>query len=410
MSAEEKGGAARKAAGAKSASGYFLDPDRRPAAAFAFGIGCLLLALHHAGLSRLTPAYLAAWTCLLALPAGALPVVIMIERADAWRPQPETALLETLRGLLVLMPVAALLALPIPLAAPLLYAGPGSAGPDGPLALFGAAPPFLALRLGLYFALWTGLALLFARRGGEPWAKAGRIDDGRAVLGLGLHTVVGTLAAGDLVMSVGTNPALRFHASAFGLLVLAAWSSLALAAAILVAPPDVGPARRRHDRLTPLAVLLLVWAGLHLVQFLMLGAAADPEAAAWYRLRSGSAGRALALSAAAVVALAAVLTLRPGENRTRLVAAFAVAIHLAELFWFVTPSFRGSFRIGLTDVLALAGLVGLAMGLAPVVRRLVPGLAVTPAWPGRERARSGAPGLVAGDTARKPVVRPPEAS
>ena len=46
MSAEEKGGAARKAAGAKSASGYFLDPDRRPAAAFAFGIGCLLLALH----------------------------------------------------------------------------------------------------------------------------------------------------------------------------------------------------------------------------------------------------------------------------------------------------------------------------------------------------------------------------
>jgi hypothetical protein len=129
--------------------------------------------------------------------------------------------------------------------------------------------------------------------------------------------VVGTLAADDLVMSVGTDPGLRFHASAFGLLVLAAWSSLAIVPApggpgigrrdedrggerqtrprrqhqqaegAGIAPPDAGPARRRHDRLTPLAVLLLVWAGLHVVQFLMLGAAADPGAAAWYRLRAG---------------------------------------------------------------------------------------------------------------------------
>ena len=80
------------------------------------------------------PSYLAAWTCLLALPAGALPVAIMIERADAWRPQPETALLETLRGLLALMPVAALLALPIPFLAPLLYPWMHAAEPDGSFA------------------------------------------------------------------------------------------------------------------------------------------------------------------------------------------------------------------------------------------------------------------------------------
>ncbi|MEH3120107.1 MAG: hypothetical protein PGN25_21590 [Methylorubrum populi] len=386
MSVQEKGAAARKAAGAKSARGYFLDPARRPAAAFAAGLGCLLLAAHLAGLARLAPAYLAAWTCLLALPAGALPVVIMIERSDAWRPQPETALLETLRGLLALMPVAALLGLPIPFAAPLLFPA-GDLRPEGLSAAPWLAHLFLAGRLGLYFALWTGLALLFARRGGEPWGKAGRIDDGRAVLGLGLHTVIGTLVAGDLVMTAGAGAAGGFHASAFGLLAMAAWASLALAAAILLAPPDTGPARRRHDRLTPLAVLLLVWAGLHAVQVLMLAAAADPQAAAWYRLRAGGSGRVLAWAAGAVVALAAGLTLRPGENRTRLVAALAVAVHLAELFWFVTPAFRGTFRIGPTDALALAGVAGLAAGLVPVVRRLIPGLAVTPAWPGRERAR-----------------------
>lgn len=412
MSVQEKGAAARKAAGAKSARGYFLDPARRPAAAFAAGLSCLLLAAHLAGLGRLAPSYLAAWTCLLALPAGALPVVIMIERSDAWRPQPETALLETLRGLLALMPVAALLALAIPFAGPLLYPPEGGAGLHRLFAGRERAALFLAGRLGLYFALWTGLALLFARRGGEPWAKAGRIDDGRAVLGLGLHTVIGTLAAGDLVMSVGADPGGRFHAGAFGLLAMSAWASLALAAAILVAPPDAGPARRRHDRLTPLAVLLLVWAGLHAIQFLVLGAAADPAAAAWYRLRAGFSGRALALAAGAVVALAALFTLRPGENRTRLVAALAVAVHLAELFWFVTPAFRGGFRIGLTDLLALAGIAAMAAGLAPLVRRLIPGLAVTPAWPGRERARSAGhvSGQAPGDVAPKPVVGGPEAS
>ncbi|MEE7457661.1 hypothetical protein MPAR168_03960 [Methylorubrum populi] len=417
MSVQEKGGAARKAAGAKSAAAYFRDPARRPAAVFAAGAGCLLLAWHLAGLPELAPAYLFAWTCLLALPAGALPVVIMIERADAWRPQPETALLETLRGFLVLMPVAALLSLPLLPAAARLYSAAAPPESDGALTALWFSDALLAGRLGLYFALWTGLALLFARRGGEPWAKAGRIDDGRAVLGLGLHTVVGTLAAWDLVMAVGAGAEGRFHASAFGLLVMAAWSSLALAAAILVAPPDIGPARRRHDRLTPLAVLLLVWVGLHAVQFLMLDAAADPQAAAWYRLRSGLPGRALALAGLMVTALAAILTLRPGENRTRLVAALAVAVHLAELAWFVTPAFRDGFGITLTDVLALAGVAGLAAGLTPALRRLVPGLAVTPAWPGRERGGKGAKSgksagkdAAPGDMRRKPVVRPPEPS
>ncbi len=380
MSVDERGAAARKALGAKTASGYFLDPARRPLAAFLAGGACLALALWLHGPARFAPSYLAAWTCLLALPAGALPVAIMIERADAWRPQPETALLETLRGLLALMPVAALLALPIPFLAPRLYPWTQAPAPDTAFAALWFSGAAFAVRLLLYFVLWIGLALLFARRGGEPWGKAGRIDDGRAVLGLGVHTVVGTLAAGDLVMAVDG----RFHAAAFGLLAMAAWSSLALAAAILIAPPDIGPARRRHDRMTPLAVLLLVSAGLHAVQFLMLGS--DPAAASWYGARGGPAGRGLVLASGALVALAAALTLRPGENRTRFVAAFVVAAQLAEMAWFVTPSFVGSFRIRFSDVLALAGVAGLAAGLAPPLRRLLPGLAVTPAWPGREAA------------------------
>ena len=128
----------------------------------------------------------------------------------------------------------------------------------------------------------------------------------------------------------------------------------------------------------PLAVMLLVWAGLQGLQFLMLGAGADPEGAAWYRVRAGFSGRALAVASAILVALAAGLTLRPGENRTRLLAALAVTIQLVALFWFVTPAFRGGFRLTPADLLALAGIAGLAAGLVKGVRRLFPGLAVTP--------------------------------
>lgn len=348
----------------RSARAFLLDPGRRLRVGLGLGAAALLLARLVAGGHAFAVSYLPAWLCLLALPAGALPVVIMIERADAWRPQPETALLEALRGLLALMPVAALLAVPVLLArADLRSVAPA---PGSPGAALWYATPVLGLRLALCFAAWTALAWLFARRGGEPWGKAGRIDDGRAVLGLGLHGLIATLVADDLVMAVSAP----FRSSLAGLVLMASWSSLALSAAILVAPPDVGPARRRLDRLTPLAVLLAVWAALHGVQVLTLGLGGDPAGTAWYAARGGTGGRLLALSAVAVVLLAAGLVWKPGENRTRLVAALALAVHGLELGWFVTPALRGRFAPTAIDLLALIGVAGLGLGLLPQARRL----------------------------------------
>ena len=352
----------------RSARGFFLDPARRPAAALVVGLAALALCGLLAGWTGAAASYLGAWICLLALPVGALPVVIMIERADAWRPQPETMLLETLRGFLVLMPVAALLVVPILFALPALYPWARGDGPDTALGHLWFSTPFLVGRLVVGFAIWMWLALVFARRGGEPWGKAGRMDDGRAVIGFGLHAFVATVMVTDLVMAVAE----RFHSTLSGLLVMAAWSGLALSAAVLVAPPDIGPSRRRLDRLTPLAVLLAIWAFLHFVQFLISWSANLPDAAHWYGIRGGGGGRALSLFAGAVVLCAALLTLRPGEYSTRIVAALALAVHALEMFWFVTPSIRGGYRIALVDGLALAGLTGLALGLAPLAQRLFP--------------------------------------
>lgn len=365
----------------RDARDFVRDPARRPYVALVAGGVALAAAIVLFGPQKAAVSYLGAWIVLLALPVGALPVVIMIERADAWRPQPETALLETLRGLLALMPVAALLGLPLLGCLPSLYPWARGEVPDTELARIWFTTPFFVARLVGYFAVWTWLALTFARRGGEPWGKAGRMDDGRAVIGLGLHMLVGTLAAGDLVMATAG----RFHSTLSGLLVMAAWSGLALSAAILVAPPDVGPSRRRLDRLTPLAVLLAIWAFLHFVQFLILWSANLPAAALWYQARGGFNGRALSAFAGTVVVLAALLTLKPGENRTRVLAALVLAVHGLEMFWFVTPSIRGAFKITAADGLALAGVAALAIGLSGIARRWLP-----PALPGVRIGRASA--------------------
>ena len=350
----------------RSASAFFLDPSRRATIGLAVGACALALALTVGGWRALAVSYLPAWLCLLALPVGALPVVIMFERADAWRPQPETALLATMRGQLALMPVAALLFAPMLLALAEIYPWARGVTATSDFSAIWFSPAFLVARLVVAFAAWTALALLFSRRGGEPWGKAGRIDDGRAVLGLGVHALLGTMVAGDLVVSVSDS----FRPSLSGLLLMASWSSLALSLAIVAAKPDVGPSRRRLDRLTPLAVLLVIWACLHFVQFLMTAAANNAAAAAWYMARDTGEGRALSLFAGAVVLLSAALLLKPGENRTRLVAALAVAAHLLELSWFVTPSIRGSFKVTLVDLLTLVGVSGLAFALLPRARGL----------------------------------------
>lgn len=363
--------------GPRDARAFFLDTRRRVTLGLAGGLAALFLAQVLGTTRALAVSYLAAWLCLLALPAGALPLVIMFERADAWRPQPETALLATLRGMLALMPLSGLLAVPILLTLPDLY--PWARGAPAPTALSAIwfTTPFLILRLSIAFGAWTALALLFARSGGGPSGKAGRLDDGRAVLGLGLHGVIGTLIAGDMVLAVSEN----FRPTLSGLVLMASWSCLALGAAILVSPPDIGPARRRLDRLTPLAALLAIWALLHFMQFLVSWSANLPEAAAWYRARDSGEGRGLSLISGAMVLIALLLTRKPGENRARLLAAMALVAQVLEFFWFVTPSLRGSFKLTMTDFLSVVGVAGLALALLPQARRWFP-------QPGAAQARA----------------------
>jgi hypothetical protein len=269
-------------------------------------------------------------------------------------------MLAALRRLMALMPVAALLGLPLLAAVPLLYPWVG-ATPRTPLAALWFTAPFFAARVIAYLAAWTWLAFRFARPFDEP-------SEGRTVPAVGLHAVVGTLFTTDVIASL--DP--RLDSALLGLVVMTAWSGLAFAAAILLAweePEPVGRGRTPpgRGRLVPLVVLLGLWAFLHFVQFLIVWSANLPPEVAWYFARGGGLGRGLSIVAGIVVVLAGLATLRPGRPTTRILAGAALAVHACEMFWLVTPALRDRFVIRPTDALAALAVACLAAALHPLL-------------------------------------------
>ena len=314
----------------------------RPLLRLAAGLAALAFAVL---LGDWQAGYLAAWLTLLALPLGALPLVAGL---DALAPERFAILRPALVGGLRLMPVAALLALPLIAVVPALYPFATGTPAATPLAAIWTTPPFLAARLVAALALWLWLG----RR-----AAAGR---GPAALVLGLHAVLATLVSFDLITAL--DP--RLGSSLIGLLMLVAWSGAALAAALLVT-------RRPEAGLLPLALLTATWAFLHFVQFLVVWSANLPAEVSWYLARGGLLGRGLSLAGGTAALLAAALTLRPGPWTTRAVAALTLAVHAGEMAWLVTPAARGAFVVTGPDVLAGLGVAAVAAGLAPMLAPLL---------------------------------------
>lgn len=314
----------------------------RPLLRLAAGLAALAFAVL---LGDWQAGYLAAWLTLLALPLGALPLVAGL---DALAPERFAILRPALVGGLRLMPVAALLALPLIAVVPVLYPFATGTPAATPLAAIWTTLPFLAARLVAALALWLWLG----RR-----AAAGR---GPAALVLGLHAVLATLVSFDLITAL--DP--RLGSSLIGLLMLVAWSGAALAAALLVT-------RRPEAGLLPLALLTATWAFLHFVQFLVVWSANLPAEVSWYLARGGLLGRGLSLAGGTAALLAAALTLRPGPWTTRAVAALTLAVHAGEMAWLVTPAARGAFVVTGPDVLAGLGVAAVAAGLAPMLAPLL---------------------------------------
>ena len=283
--------------------------------------------------------YFAGWLVAVSLPLGALPVLMVRDLVGA----AETPTATALRVLLASLPVLALLILPVLFDLSAVFpwpAGshlaPSSAEPLKGFAKQWYTPGVFGIRSVVYLVLWVLLALFFVR----PAPPSSR-HRGIAAAGLALHFVIGTLAAYDWWMSLD----MAFVSSAYGLLVIAAQASFALAVASLVVLLTEG-AMPERPMVTALLAVLFLAAFIQFSQYLVIWSANLPKEIVWYQARWVGAlgpifviGVPLLLAAASVVLIPAPLAAMRVPALVALGAVLLVAFF--DLACLACP--RGSF-------------------------------------------------------------------
>ncbi len=217
--------------------------------------------------------------------------------------------------------------------------------------------PFFGLRFVIYCVCWMMLGIL-----------ALRPRPGAAPLGLFVLAVTVSFAAIDSTMSL--NP--QFVSSIYGMLTGAGMMLMALSIAVLVSAGAVPP--KRHSDLGKLLLALVVlWIYLDFMQLLIVWQSGLAHDAPWYDQRArGVWGAVRGIIALGHFVLPFALLLSPRlQSAPRVlgsVAALLVAMEILRAWWTVLPA-AGRF-ICWIDLACMAGLFGLAMGLAPMVARL----------------------------------------
>ena len=304
-------------------------------------------------------AWLAALTAWLGWPIGCMGLLLVHALTGGrWgyviRPQ----LAAGMSTLLVLLPAV----IPIFMVLPALYPW---TRPDVAAHLdnrFYLNLPFFLGRAVVYLVVWLGLAglILRALRQDVPDATLARI----APAGLILMAITVTYAAIDTTMSL--DP--RFASSVYGLIAIAEMGLLALSvsifAVVLGAPLDNTTLRSLGKLLLG---LLILWAYLDFMQFLIVWQSDLPNEAPWYIVRStGGWGAAAALVAGChfVLPFFALLSARLQRSVRGIACVTALLIfgEVVRSWWLVVPASGRSF--GLVDVSAMLGLIGIAAAVA----------------------------------------------
>jgi hypothetical protein len=231
--------------------------------------------------------------------------------------------------------------------------------------------PFFAVRVAVYLIVWFGLAglILRALRGPSSALALARL----APAGLMVLAITVTYAAIDLTMSLDPH----FASSVYGLIAMSEMGLLALAVSVLAAafgwPADQETLRGLGGLLLGLVVL---WAYLDFMQLLIVWQSDLADEAPWYVIRStGFWGILAAVIAGCHFALPFCALIWPQVQRSRVgiatVAALLVLGAIVHGWWVVVPASGRDF--GLLDVLAMAGLLGIAAALAfraPLLRMI----------------------------------------
>ncbi|MFI4890789.1 MAG: hypothetical protein ACHQIL_09685 [Steroidobacterales bacterium] len=334
------------------------------ACGLAAGTGVLLLIVagRHSGQPWL-PSYLFVWLFVLGLSLGSLAWVVVHNLTGGdWGQAARPFFQAALR----LFPLTALLALPLLFAPAELLpwmrttAGAADAGfAAGQLWYLNST--FFYARAIVYFAIWLGLA----RRLRRDAAVAPSLQAVSAV-GFVLYALTTTFAAIDWTMSLTPS----WHSTEFGLLigtgqVLSALAGAIICANALAVEVDAPLRRRCHDLGNLALALVLVWAYLALMQFLIIWIEDLPDEIAWFLLRTRTSWSALtSFVVVAHFALPFLFLLSRGAKRApavlAAVAALVLLACLADSFWLVVPVFRPrGFELQWSDLGALLAIGGL---------------------------------------------------
>jgi hypothetical protein len=279
-----------------------------------------------------------------------------------------------------LLPLCALLFIPVAVFAPKLYlwARPDAVRAD---AILQAKAPYLNLsffviRAVIYFAVWMfGVTMLnkwsAQQDAGEVAVTEADTRRFRVVSapGLLIYVILISLAAIDWIMSLTPH----WYSTIFGLILvvgqgLSALSFAVAVLAILVAREPMNgllKAHHFHDLGKLMLAFVMLWAYFSFSQFLIIWAGNLPEEIPYYldRLRGGWQYLSLALVAGHFILPFCLLLSQDLKKRPQLlarVAWFIVAIRLYDLIWLVAPTFnQETFPISLANVgvpLAMGGL------------------------------------------------------
>jgi hypothetical protein len=322
---------------------------------------------------RFAFAYLTAFTWIATLAVGALVFVLLQHLTKAgWSAAPRRQMEWVAGGL----PIVALLFLPLAALAPRIYEWMSPEALHDPMLVKKHAwlngPAFYA-RTGIYFLVWCGIALWFARTSrrqdtsDEPVIETARMQRGSApaVIAVGLTL---SFAGFDWLMSL--DP--RWYSTIFGVYVIAGSivSSLALLARLTIGLErrgvlgPVSTVEHRHDIGKLMFGFTVFWAYIAFCQYFLIWYAGIPEETIFYRHRwTGSWQQVSLLLAVGHFFVPLVVLLSRHAKRSLSVlggaAIWMLMMHFVDLYWLVMPTLdKDGARPSLIDLAPLVLVIG----------------------------------------------------
>jgi len=238
--------------------------------------------------------------------------------------------------------------------------------------------PFFLARAVVYFAVWSGLALLVSRwsSGQDAEADPARAGRLRGVSGVGLVALSGTttFAAIDWGMSLAPH----WFSTMYGVLFIVGWTLSALSFTIVLMAHlsrewPMNEALRPgtvHDLGKLLLAFTMLWAYVNFSQFLIVWSGNVSEETPFYvqRLHGGWGVIAVVLVLFHFALPFALLLSRPLKRNARslaVVAGLMLVMQLVDLYWLIGPDLltqghgHAPLRVHWMDLAATLGIGGL---------------------------------------------------